>query len=52
MKLILTLVFLLTLSCAKTLESFVLEIPVTYPEEKHELDRYPVVPVNIESLND
>ena len=52
MKMILVLVFLFTLSCARSLESFVLPIPITYPEEQRVLDHYPVEPVTVKDLND
>ena len=52
MKMILILAFLFTLSCARSLESFVLPVPITYPEEKRVLDYYPIEPVKVETIND
>lgn len=46
------LLFVIIVGCApKVNYSFILPIPVTYPEERMALDKYPVDPVFMENLN-
>ena len=47
---ILIIVLLLYVACAKTNKTFVLDLTITYPEEKNVLIAVPVIPVDIEVI--
>ena len=47
---ILIIVLLLYVACAKTNKTFVLDLTITYPEERNVLIAVPVIPVGIEVI--